>query len=156
MQNVTGVVRRAALILTLAVCLVVIPGLTVAALHEAARLHFDRLSDVQGAAEDKRSFDAFKHAYASGVTTIALGDETAELLGHVVEFVEQDDCLEREHDLINNREGRKLALATPGKDASRWRERFAAALFAAGSDPETVFSIRRKKDPRVLAICGSG
>jgi len=116
---------------------------------------FERLEAAHGPAPQQWfRYDAFKHAYASGVVAVLFGDTVANGAGLFVELYELDICREREKDLINNREGRRLAGEVHAAGADGWRDRFAEELFVALKDGEP-FSIRRGKDPRVVEACRS-
>jgi hypothetical protein len=134
------------------VILLVVPFLVVGGFSLTTRTLFVRLDG--GAAVGLR-YDAFEHGYASGVMAVLFGDLPAALAGHAVELVEQNACREREHDLINNREGRSLALRIYAEDPDRWRTRFAEALHAELSNPLTTFSVRPRRNAAIAAICGS-
>ncbi len=117
---------------------------------------FARMEAQAGSAKGVSArYDAFEHSYASGVMAVLFGDALASLAGHVVELVEQNGCVEREHDLINNRMGRAFALRLYAENPEDWRRRLAEALYDELRRPATEFSVLRTRDPRVLAICNS-
>ncbi len=147
---------RRGVIAAVLVILLIAPFLVVAGFSIATRTMFVRMEAEAGSARGVEArYDAFEHAYASGVMAVLFGDTLASIAGHAVEIVEQNDCVEREHDLINNREGRALALRLDAVDRPDWRRRFARILFEELRQPGTTFSVLRTRDPRVLAICVS-
>ena len=147
--------RRSVIALAL-VILLAVPLLVVGGFDLTTRTMFARMETEMPAARFvEPRYDAFQHAYASGVMAVLFGNTLASAAGHVVELVEQDDCAEREHDLINNREGRAFARDLHAGDPVDWRRRFAQALYVDLRHPSTVFSIRARKDPRVQALCSS-
>ena len=149
-------VRRRFIVLAL-VILTATPALVVGGFVATTRAHFVRLEAEHGSARDAgHRYDAFEHAYASGVVAVQLGAGLASLGGHIVELVEQNDCGEREHDLINNAEGRRLALAVYEESQDDWRRDFARRLFVELRQPSTAFSLDPTGDRRVRAICRSG
>lgn len=130
------------------------PSLVVGGFLLVTDAQFARFEAERGATVMAGSrYDAYKHAYASGVVAVLLGDRIAQAAGGLVELWEQDPCLEREKDYINNREGRRLALATDAEDPAHWRARFAEALYEALRRRDPAFSVNRGTDGRVAAAC---
>ena len=148
--------QRRSLVALLLVILLSVPLLVVGGFDLTTRTMFVRMeteSSVGRRLEER--YDAFQHGYASGVMAVLFGDAIASAAGHAVELVEQDICIEREHDLINNREGRAMARRIHDEDPENWRRRFAQALYDDLRHPDTRFSILRHKDARVAAACRS-
>jgi len=148
--------QRRSLVALLLVILLAVPLLVVGGFDLTTRTMFVRMeSEASLGPGLEERYDAFQHAYASGVMAVLFGDSLAALAGHLVELVEQDICIEREHDLINNRQGRAMALRFHEADPNDWRRHFAQALYDDLRHPATDFSIVRHKDARVLALCPS-
>lgn len=147
--------RRSVIAAALAILLAV-PFLIVGGFTLTTRTTFMRMEAEAGPMRGVEArYDAFQHGYASGVMAVLFGDHLAALTGHAVELVEQNSCIEREHDLINNREGRALALRLYRDDRPGWRRHLAGVLFEELRRPGTAFSVRRNRDPRILALCAS-
>ena len=133
------------------------PFLAVATLDVMAKSHFDRLEGGR----DKHKlihwvrYDTFKHAYASGVMTILFGDRVAEASGLLVEWVEQNSCVGREHDLINNALGRQWAQVIEHEDNKHWRRDLANLLHSRMDQPDSAFSILNVKNPPIPENCRS-
>lgn len=140
----------AALVILLSTPSLVVGGFLLVTDARFARFEAERGVTVMAGSR----YDAYKHAYASGVVAVVLGDGIARAAGGLVEFWEQDPCREREKDYINNREGRRLALALHAEDPAHWRSRFAGALYEALRRRDAAFSVNRGTDPRVAAACG--
>ncbi len=148
--------RRFGVIALVLVILLAAPVLVVAGFSMTTGTMFAHLEAEAGPMRGVSArYDAFEHGYASGVMAVLFGDFLTSLAGHVVELVEPNDCIEREHDLINNREGRAFALRLYAENPQDWRPRLARALYDEIRQRGTEFSISRKRDPRVLAICQS-
>lgn len=147
--------RRRAVFVAL-VILLAVPFLVVGGFDLTTRTMFASMESSHRPAHlAERRYDAFQHGYASGVMAVLFGDRLADLSGRLVELFEQDGCPEREHDLINNRQGRAMGLRIHAEEPAGWRARFAEALYADLRDPSTRFSLRYGTDPRVAAICDS-
>lgn len=143
----------------LAACLLILimaPVLVVGGFSLTTSIMFSRMEAEAGPAKSPVArYDAFEHGYASGVMAVLFGDALASLAGHAVEQVEQNYCIGREHDLLNNRMGRAFALRLYAESPDDWRARLARALFVELRRPGTEFSVRGDLDPRVLALCPS-
>lgn len=138
------------------VILLAVPSLVVGALFVVTENQFVRFEAAHGAVPMAGSrYDAYKHAYASGVVAVVFGPFVSRVAGGVVEAWEQDPCLEREKDYINNREGRRMALAIHAEQASGWRARFAETLYEALRRRDPAFSVNRGSDARVAETCAS-
>lgn len=138
------------------VILVATPVLVVGGLHVVTRTHFLRLEIEHGPAPHPVArFRAFENAYASGVMAVTVGSGLADLSAHLIELLQQNRCVVREANLINDGEGRTLALQVYDEDAQDWRSRFAEALFLDLRRPVSAFSVDPATDPRVHSRCRS-
>lgn len=147
---------RRSVIAVIVVILLAAPVLVVAGFSMTTSTRFSLMEAEAGPMRGVSArYDAYEHSYASGVMAVLFGDFLAALAGHLVELVEQNGCIEREHDLINNREGRAFALRLYAEDQDDWRGRLAQALYDELRSPGTAFSVLRTRDPRVLEICSS-
>lgn len=140
-----------------ALILLTTPFLAVATLDVMARSHFDRLEGDRDKGKLIRwvRYDTFKHAYASGVMTILFGDKIAEASGILVEWVEQNSGVGREHDLINNALGRQWAQVIAHEGNAHWRRDLADLLHGRMDHPDSAFSILYVKRQPTSENCRS-
>jgi len=148
--------RPTAALLVAALVLLATPALVVGGFLLVTTAQFDRLEQERGPrGKAILRYDAYKHAYASGVMAVLLGEDVANVAGELVELLEGNRCVEREKDLVNNREGRRMALALHAADPADWRPRFSVALFDALRQRRNDFAVLRGGDRRVVAACAS-